>query len=455
MFPKMPIDRYQYQTRAKALQADVNAAFKDLTARRITEKKFNAVCDAAEAEHEKLATQYRTYAKGMRFASNASPSEHGRGSDDPGNTPFTETRTKAMKRNELAFSPFHLTHDNWRQLIHAAEAKAYGFTVSVADTPFGRAATQSMETRIAREKTLRDGDGIHSKAPAYSPVEGAAGSLLEPLLMPDVFRQELEPDRVWSHFPGLPMDSQSVAYLRHTGNVNPAAVTPEGQTIPDVQMQVSQNVATAVKIDALASVTRELLDDYDAVLDFVPSELSRLVIDRETNYLINDPSAGILATSGILTRNANNSVTGIDAIMAGIDDIRVATGAFAVADLVILHPTTWLSTRLTRTTTGAYVLRQNEPEDYLGQVQADSFFGTKVVTNTYCPQGTAIVMATTAAVKAFTRMGLELMLNQFGDAEFTTYGIQFRCVERIALAIVRPSAVCVVSGLLSNPAGGS
>jgi hypothetical protein len=64
-------------------------------------------------------------------------------------------------------------------------------------------------------------------------------------------------------------------------------------------------------------------------------------------------------------------------------------------------------------------------------------------------------MATTAAVKAFTRMGLELMLNQFGDAEFTTFGVQFRCVERIALAIVRPSAVCVVSGLLSNPAGGS
>ncbi len=93
--------------------------------------------------------------------------------------------------------------------------------------------------------------------------------------------------------------------------------------------------------------------------------------------------------------------------------------------------------------------------DYLGQQQADSFFGTKVVTNTYCPQSTAIVMDSALAVKAFTRMGLELMFNQFGDAEFTTFGVQFRAVERIALAVIRPTCICVVTGLLSNPAGGS
>jgi hypothetical protein len=64
-------------------------------------------------------------------------------------------------------------------------------------------------------------------------------------------------------------------------------------------------------------------------------------------------------------------------------------------------------------------------------------------------------MDTAIAVKAFTRMGMEVVLNQFGDAEFTSFGVQYRAVERIALAIIRPTAIAQVTGLLSNPAGGS
>ena len=72
--------------------------------------------------------------------------------------------------------------------------------------------------------------------------------------------------------------------------------------------QAEQSTAAAVKIDATASVTRELLDDYSNFISFVRAELTRAVIDRETSYVINDPSGGILATSAILTRNANLSV---------------------------------------------------------------------------------------------------------------------------------------------------
>lgn len=433
-----------YEARLKSLESEFGG------------KVMSGECSTEEADEYQrrwhaLDVQVKSARRAAQFS--GGPSDDGSNPDpaaqqqqQPPFTPQART-TKAMRRNELAFSPFHLTNDDWRGLIHAAEAKAFGYTVSLADTAYGQQQITKMKARLETQARM--------KAPAYSPVEGAAGSLLEPLLMPDVFRQELEPDRIWSHLPGMPMDSQSVAYLRVTGNAQPAGITPEGGTIPDVQMQVQQFTATAVKVDGIASVTRELLDDYDAVLDFVPSELSRLIIDRETNFVINDATAGILATPGILTRNAAASVTGIDAILAGVDDIRVATGAFAEADLIAMHPTTWLSTRLTRTTTGAYVLRQNEPEDYLGQAQASSFFGIKVVTNTYVPQGVAVIMSTVAAAKAFTRMGLELMMNQYGDSEFQTFGVQFRCVERIALAIVRPTAVCVVSGLLSNPAGGS
>ncbi len=214
---------------------------------------------------------------------------------------------------------------------------------------------------------MHPGAGVGLKAaPSYSPLEGAAGSLLQPILLPDAFPLQYEPDRVWSHFPGAPMDSQSVSYLRHVSNLSPAAVTPEGETIPDIQMQVSQFTATAFKVNGICSFTRELIDDYESMRAFAPAELTKSVIDKETNYVINDPSAGILATPGILTRNANNSVNGIDAVEAAKDDIRVATSAFGMADLVIMHPTTWMSMRLTRATTGQYFVAAERTHGLFG-----------------------------------------------------------------------------------------
>ncbi|WP_197507404.1 phage major capsid protein [Mycobacterium sp. 852002-50816_SCH5313054-b] len=454
------LNQAQIDAGFKALDASAQAALADLNAGRINQTKFDAIMDKAEQESAKLKAAKENRSRAMQYASLASPAEHGITGDPRQAAVFTQpARPKsAPKRNELALLPTHLSQEQWRAMHKAVEARAYGFTVAVADSPFGQQQIARMKARLESggDKMMSVSDNVGLKAtPSYSPLEGSPGSLLEPILLPDAFELRYEPDRVWSHFPGAEMTSQSQAYLRHTSNLAAAGITPEGQQIPDVQMQVAQFTATAVKVDGICSLTRELVDDYDSMSSFAPAELSRAVIDRETNYVINDPTAGLLATPGILTRNANNSVNGIDAVEAAKDDIRVATGAFGMADLVILHPTTWLSMRLTRATTGQYLLRQNEPMDYLGQQQADSFFGTKVVTNTYCPQSTAIVMDSAIAVKAFTRMGMEVMFNQFGDEEFTTFGVRYRAVERIALAVIRPAAICVVSGLLSNPAGGS
>jgi len=123
-------------------------------------------------------------------------------------------------------------------------------------------------------------------------------------------------------------------------------------------------------------------------MGFVPNEISRAVIDAETNYVVNNASSGILATPGILTRNAagswpNQSATGIDAVVAGMNDIRVGT-SFAKANLILLHPTTWLDIRTTRTTQSSYVLDQWQPNLTLGE-SLDNLFGVRVCTNVYVP----------------------------------------------------------------------
>ncbi len=77
--------------------------------------------------------------------------------------------------------------------------------------------------------------------------------------------------------------------------------------------------------------------------------------------------------------------------------VRVGS-SFARADLIVMHPSTWLDVRSTRTTIGSYVLRQDEPMEELGET-LDSFFGVRVVQNTKCPLNTAIIMDTALAVK--------------------------------------------------------
>lgn len=182
--------------------------------------------------------------------------------------------------------------------------------------------------------------------------------------------------------------------------------------------------------------------------------MAKALYDAESNFVLNHPTLGILATSGILTRNANTSANAIDAILAGINDIRVASAAFSEADILIIHPTTWLDIRTIRTSTGAFVLRQNEPMDVLGE-GLDNFFGVPVVQTTTCPTNVAITMNREDAIIGFTRQGPELAINTTGDAVFSTFAWQWRITERVTIAIPRPSAICVITALPSYSGGAS
>jgi HK97 family phage major capsid protein len=427
-----------------AKSAPTGGTMSNIFAEQLTEleAEFGKRCLAGDLsrkeaeEFEKRADDLRVKAQNLTvartYADAASPEQFGLGSTpDPRAAAFTSTRhTKSVSgpKNPYAASPLDATESDWHALFSAAQAKMPSFAITVKAEGFNKAA----------------GDLRTKDTPNFT-VEGAAGSLLPPTLIPAAFRLQYEPDRVWQHLPGMPMDSQSIAYLQHSANANPAAITAETVAFPDLGMTIVEKTALATKIGATATFSRELLDDFSDFMGFVPSEISRATIDAETNYVVNDGSAGLLSVADTLKRTASSSPTPIDALLAGINDIRVGT-SYARADLVILHPTTWLDVRSTRGTTGMYVLRQNEPSDVLGET-LDSFFGVRVVQNTKVPLGTAIILDTAVSTIAFTRMGLEIAVNWMGDSVFSTFGYQWRVAERIALGVIRPSAICIVTGL--------
>ena len=161
-------------------------------------------------------------------------------------------------------------------------------------------------------------------------------------------------------------------------------------------MQLTEQTVKPVKIAALASVSMEALQDYESFQNWIPLELTRALINAETAEVVSGSGTaphmtGILNTSGLLTR-AMGSDTPIDALQLAFNDLRVGP-AFATADLVALHPTTWSAIRRAKTTFNSYIL---SPDPSTGQVE--SIFGVTVVVNTMIPAGTAIVFDTSQAV---------------------------------------------------------
>jgi HK97 family phage major capsid protein len=186
-------------------------------------------------------------------------------------------------------------------------------------------------------------------------------------------------------------------------------------------------------------------------MGFMPQELARACYDLESDQILNGNGTapnmlGILNTPGLLTR-AVGTGTAIDAIVSAFADLRVGP-SFAFADLVVLHPEDWRYLKLQKSTTGLYVLAQNEP-NLLGDL--DNLFGVHVLTTTKLAQGTGLVLDSNISCQAWTRLGMEVMANQYGSYEFSQNAWTFRAEERVTVGVVRPSAIAKVTGI--NPGG--
>jgi HK97 family phage major capsid protein len=387
-----------------------------------------AFMDRVEAEAAELNTQIATHKAALGWAGSADPNPYGGPpAGYTGNTMPTLKAVGGLGKSAPKWqppSPLQASHDELKQLFDAAQHRAGGF-------------------QIEMKAVGADNGGIRTKAAI---TETGGGFTLPSVIVPGL--QQLlpyEPDRLFSHFPGQTMAGPSASFLQHVSNTNPAAAVGEAQPKPDLGMVLAEQTVKPVKIAALATVSMEALQDYEEFQNWIPLEASRALINAETAEIVSGSGTaphltGILNTSGLLTR-AMGTDTPIDAIQLAFNDLRVGP-AFGTADLVALHPTTWNAIRRQKTTFDSYIL---SPDPSTGQVE--SIFGVPVVVNTFIPAGTGIVFDTSQAVLAWTRLGLTMGVNQFGDTEWTNNLVSFRVEERIAIGVRRPSAVVTVTGL--------
>jgi HK97 family phage major capsid protein len=426
---------------------------------------FNTVMDKVDTAQEKLLTQQRTRKKALQYAACADSAQQFQAN---GGSLLGAPQTKAhklyqLKAGERWVRPPSLQTPGsreWQTLAEAARNKA-PLSVEFDSSAAGFGAVQL--------KGFSDGSGVRTKdTPVGEGVAGAGGSLVPPVLMPEMYAERLEPDRIWSHLQTVSSVGQWATYLQHPSDANPAAPTAELATIPTTDAQYQAKTVVFTKIAAKQDYSVEILEDTNSdVFSFAGSELSRKLIDAESDFLVNNTDTSNGWSKGLLYADDTQSLSAlsydspIDACLAAYELIRSTTQSFARANLVLVHPATGLALRTVKATTGLYVLDQNSPASGLGQDQFVNLFGATLVQNSKVPPGVAIVLDSTVSVLGFLRSGLRVENTWQTEPAWSTYAWSFRATERLGLAYPWPQSIVIIDsmpvtpGLVFQPGGNS
>lgn len=122
-------------------------------------------------------------------------------------------------------------------------------------------------------------------------------------------------------------------------------------------------------------------------------------------------------------------------------DLRTGS-TFLEPDTIIMHPTDFQTIRLAKASgSGEYLA-----SDPLS-VQLNNVWGIKTLVTTKQPAGTLLVANLASAAKAYIREVPRVETYIGGAAEFAANVSLIRAEERLALTVVRPTAIVKVTGM--------
>ena len=165
---------------------------------------------------------------------------------------------------------------------------------------------------------------------------------------------------------------------------------------------------------------------------------------RERELLNGDGTSGhltgLLHTSGVLTHAVVTPETGLDGLEIAITNLKMGP-QLAVADLIVMHPSTWSSIRRSKDTQGRYLVADDPTAG-----EASSAWGVPVLTTVVMPAAEALVLDTTRFGRVLVRKDLNVQTGNSND-DFVRNISRFVIEERITLAVERPGALLIVTGL--------
>jgi HK97 family phage major capsid protein len=290
----------------------------------------------------------------------------------------------------------------------------------------------------------------HSKVLRQEPVllETRASNTASPLLPPQLYPVPTFPiheGRIADHLPAFALDAPSLEYIQVNSVTGAATAVPEGQTKPEIVLNTTQITATVTKVAAHLGLTYESIYDFDAFTASATTELQRQITEAENSLILS-----WLSTSGILTHTATAAPV---APASSYSDIEQAIAALrvgpslAVADLLVLNPSTWSAIRQQTNTLGNFLIGDVSVDP------VDRIWGCPIVETTAVPAGEGWLLDTTKFGRLAVREALSMRIGYSGT-DLIQNVLRYVCEERCVLTIERPSAILHITSLPTVTARG-
>jgi HK97 family phage major capsid protein len=280
---------------------------------------------------------------------------------------------------------------------------------------------------------------------------------LSPNLLPPIqqygpngwFSLPYELTRVANFLPNVAFDGPGIAYFRHDSNGAEAAYTTEAATKPDLTPVTSEQYLRPAKVAGQINLTHELVSDAgDAFASHLVTDLARSLYNAESNLLLNgtvgsNGFAGVNQISGTLTTTLGTD-TPLDCLSKAMVALR---NDFFEPDLIIVHPSTLGALRRVKDLQNRYILElMSGPRGIDGTSDQEQLWGCTVVQSTQQAAGTAAVLSVkSGAAVVYVREALTTFFDPYSQSANNIY--RYVSETRLALAVPRPTAINLVSGL--------
>jgi HK97 family phage major capsid protein len=281
-------------------------------------------------------------------------------------------------------------------------------------------------------------DGIEGKTLLQTTAGFAPQSVRTGLLVEAVAR----PIQVLDLIPTRTIAQALDKYMEETTRTHGAAEKAEGITYAESTFVWTERSNPVQKITDSIPVTDEQLEDAPEVAGILDQRLRFGVRQRlDQQVLIGNGTPpnlkGVLNVSGIQTQ-AKAADPVFDAIFKAMTLIRF-TGR-AIPGAIVIHPTDWQNVRLTRSSTGEYIM--GNP----ATVGANTLFGVPVAITDVLTAGTALTGDFTNFSYIGERRGIDVQIG-FTGTQFTEGKKTIRADLRAVFTVSRPAAFATITGL--------
>ncbi|MET4780815.1 phage major capsid protein [Glaciihabitans sp. UYNi722] len=279
----------------------------------------------------------------------------------------------------------------------------------------------------------------------YSPVAAV------PTLVPGIVDIKFRPLTISDLFPGGVTSTPLIRYLVETSVTNAAAAVAETNLKPESAIAFSKVDEVLHKLATFLPISDEMLEDWAQAQSYIDARLILFIkLAEEAQLLSGDGTGanlvGILNRPGLAAPVVKGTAPSVvadndmDAIYRQITAIR--TTQFLEPDAIVIDPLAWQTVLLSKNSQGAYYA--NGP---FADAQNPSLWSKKVAITPAIAANTALVGAFAQGGQVFRKGGITVEASNSHADYFQRNLTAIRAEERLALAIYRPGAFGVVSGL--------